>query len=52
MQTMLSQAKGINASNAGLKMSANFVQKSVERQNLETLYKVDKKIFSDVKLKL
>ena len=43
-------AKGINASNAGLKMSANFVQKSVERQNLgDFIQSRHKKIFSDVK---
>jgi hypothetical protein len=43
-------AKGINTSNAGLKMSANFVQKSVERQNLgDFIQSRHKKIFSDVK---
>ena len=43
-------AKAVNASNAGLKVSSNFVKSSVERQNLgDFIQSRHKKIFSDVK---
>ena len=43
-------AKGINASNAGLKMSANLFKNLVERQNLgDFIQSRHKKIFNDVK---